>query len=63
MNKQVKSGDTIKCNNLIVVIDKIFYQDYYNGDYDIEFIDTNNNYRHYKSFFDGGTIEKAVKND
>ena len=65
--KQVEKGDKITAKidyrDHTYEIDKILYQDYAlkddfgNPDYwDIEFLDPNGNYHHYKSQFDKGYI-------
>lgn len=50
---KARKGDKIKCMGITVTIDRILYQDYWR-DWDIEFIDTAGNYRHWKQGFDGG---------
>ena len=48
-------GDRIRCKGIVVTIDRILYQDHWR-DWDIEFIDTRDNYRHSKQGFDGGEL-------
>lgn len=63
-DREAKVGDRIRCMNIECTIGKIFYNDRYVSKkdgvyevfYDIEFLDTNNNYRHWKSYFDGGKL-------
>ena len=59
-------GDVIICQGIKATIKNILYYDRYvqmneaeefGIYYDIEFIDTNGKYRHWKSYFDGGKIE------
>lgn len=62
--REAKAGDIIKAKGITATIKEIFYQDFYPSDrndgscdWDIEFKDTNDNYRHWKQYFDGGKIE------
>lgn len=48
-------GDKVACMGIVVTIGKILYQDFWR-DWDIEFIDTAGNYRHWKQGFDGGRL-------
>lgn len=65
--KKVEVGDKISCQGITCTVGEIFYSDRYveekNGKYevfyDVEFKDTNNNYRHWKSYFDGGKLLTA----
>lgn len=62
--RKAQKGDQINCQGLTCTIDEIYYSDRYveekDGDYhifyDIEFIDTRGEYRHWKSMFDGGHL-------
>lgn len=61
--RKAKSGDIITSKGIKATIKDIHYQDYYKSDrndgscdWDIEFTDTNGNYRHWKQYFDGGDI-------
>lgn len=56
-----KVGDIVKANDISATIAKIFYQDFNEGQWDIEFVDTNEIYRHWKSCFDGGVIVRPIK--
>lgn len=51
-----KPGDKIRCQGFTVTIKEIHYQYYDDGFWDIEFTDTNGNYRHWKQYFDGGEL-------
>ena len=51
-----KPGDLIRIANVTVKIAKIFYQEYYRGVWDIEFIDNYGIYRHWKQLYDGGVL-------
>lgn len=53
-------GDKIRCMGITVTIDRILYQDHWR-DWDIEFIDTADNYRHWKQYFDGGELIPGEK--
>lgn len=59
--KNVKRGDRIHCNGITVEIGKVVYQDYYAGTWDIEFFDTQGNYRHWKQALDGGHLVRQKK--
>jgi hypothetical protein len=55
--KEAKVGDQIRAKGLLVTIGRIFYQEWYErSGWDIEFIDTDDNYRHWKQQFDGGEL-------
>ena len=53
--KTAKIGDVINCMGMSVTITHIFYQEHYEY-WDIEFLDSNNNYRHWKQCYDGGEL-------
>ena len=59
---KVRPGDVIKALGITAVIDKILYQEhheatkYHEEEWCVEFIDTNGNYRHYRSWLDGGEV-------
>ena len=56
-------GDSISALGYTFEVDKIIYQDCFNGNYDIEFLDPSGGYHHWKSEFDGGhIIPKERKN-
>lgn len=65
--KDAKVGDKIKCQGITCTIGEIFYYDKFVEEldgvekvfYDIEFRDTNGNYRSWKSIFDGGVLIPA----
>jgi hypothetical protein len=58
--KNVK-GATIHCMGLSVVVDKVLYAHHENIGWDVEFIDTAGQYRHWKQWDDGGNIEFPTK--
>ena len=55
MRDSVK-GATIICGGIVAVVDKVFYAYKEREGWDIEFIDTNGNYRHWKQWDDLGVI-------
>lgn len=52
---RARKGYCIACMGVTVTIEKILFQDFYK-DWDIEFIDTEGNYRHWKQSIDGGKL-------
>ena len=62
--RMARVGDKISAKGITCTIGEIFFNDRYvekkDGEYtvfyDIEFKDTNGNYRHWKSYFDGGKL-------
>lgn len=67
LEKKISVGDSIIAMGIRAKIKELFYSDRYvemkDGKYqifyDVEFIDTNGIYRHWKSYFDGGHVEFA----
>lgn len=56
MEKMIaKIGDVVNCMGLSVTIAHIFYQEF-DEHWDIEFLDTNGCYRHWKQLWDGGEL-------
>ena len=56
-------GDSISALGYTFEVDKIIYQDCFDGYYDVEFLDPSGGYHHWKSEFDGGhIISKERKN-
>ena len=63
---EVRPGDVIKAHGITAVIDRILYQEHHEGfvsrhyttpeEWCVEFFDTNGNYRHYRSWLDGGEV-------
>ena len=59
---KANNGDKITACGITVTIKDIIYQDYYFDrwdnleSWDIEFHDNNGNYRHWKSYLDGGKL-------
>ena len=63
----IRSGDTIRSRFLAYTVEKILFQDWYGPredvppcsdmwGYDIEFIDTDGYYHHWKQNMDGGDV-------
>lgn len=56
---EAKKGDKVRCMGITATIDKILYQEFWDRyGWDIEFIDTCGNYRHWKQYDDGGLLIK-----
>ena len=51
-------GDSITALGYTFEVGKIIYQDCFDGNYDVEFLDSHGGYHHWKSEFDGGRIIK-----
>ena len=49
-------GDSITALGHTFEVAQIIYQDCYDGNYDVEFLDPRGGYHHWKSEFDGGHI-------
>ena len=49
-------GDKITALGHTYAVACVIYQDYYKGNYDVEFLDPNGGYHHWKSEFDGGYV-------
>lgn len=49
-------GDSITALGYTFEVAQIIYQDCYDGNYDVEFLDPRGGYHHWKSEFDGGRI-------
>lgn len=55
---KISVGDKISALGYTFEVGQIIYQDYYAGNWDIEFLDTDGGYHHWKSEFDGGRVIK-----
>ena len=55
---RVYVGDSITALGFTFEVGEIIYQDYFKGNYDVEFLDPRGGYHHWKSEFDGGHIIK-----
>lgn len=56
----LEPGDLIRCKGITVKIKEIHFQDDFGDDgFDMEFMDTNGNYRSWKQRFDGGYVLQA----
>ena len=61
MRDSVK-GATIVCGGIVAVVNKVLYAEYWDRyGWDIEFIDTEGNYRHWKQWDDLGVIHMPKK--
>ena len=58
-NVTIHPGDVISAMGLQFTVWRILYQDYYRGAYDVEFIDDQNRYHHWKQEDDGGTVTRS----
>ena len=56
---KVSVGDTICALGYSFTVGQIIYQDCFDGNYDVEFLDNHGGYHHWKSEFDGGHIVKG----
>lgn len=56
-------GDSISALGHTYIVGKIIYQDCFNGNYDVEFLDPSGGYHHWKSEFDGGCITPKNKKE
>ena len=55
-NNKIQVGDSISALGFTFEVAKIMYQDFYDGQWDVEFLDPKGGYHHWKSEFDGGKI-------
>ena len=53
---KIHVGDFISALGHIFKVGKIIYQYYYDGFWDVEFLDVYGDYHHWKSEFDGGEV-------
>ena len=53
---KIQVGDFISALGLTFEVAKIIYQDFYDDQWDVEFLDPNGGYHHWKSEFDGGKV-------
>ena len=56
LHDEICVGDSISALGLTFEVAKIMYQDFYGGQWDVEFLDPNGGYHHWKSEFDGGKV-------
>ena len=57
---KISIGDIICALGHYFIVGKIIYQDYYNGNWDVEFLDDDGGYHHWKSEFDGGFTVRGI---
>ena len=63
MRYMIEKGDLIKANGLSIRVDKVIHCDYfYPEGYEIDFIDTYGNRRHWRQWLEGGSVVKGNKN-
>lgn len=55
---KICAGDSICALGHTYKVGHIIYQDCYDGNYDVEFLDSTGGYHHWKSQFDGGHVIK-----
>lgn len=55
-------GATIECMGIEVTIEKVFYAYKEREGWDIEFVDSDGHYRHWKQWDDGGRLKKPLIN-
>lgn len=55
---KVEIGDKITALGYTFEVAQIMYQDYYQGCWDVEFLDPRGGYHHWKSIYDGGHVIK-----
>ena len=60
MMKTARIGDKVSCMGITAEIGKLYYSDHYDGQWDIEFVDTTGQYRHWKQIYDGGTYIRTL---
>lgn len=60
MTKLLFPGDKVVARGKMFTVYIILAQDYYNGAWDVEFLDEKGNYHHWKSDYDGG---EAIRQD
>ena len=51
---EAEKGDRIHAHGITVTIDKLYYSEFLDGTWDIEFVDSDGHYRHWKQYYDGG---------
>ena len=56
---RIHPGDQITALGLTFTVWSILYQDHCGGTYDVEFIDDQDRYHHWKECHDGGTVTRS----
>ncbi len=56
----LKSGDIVVVGGWPYKVTEVWSQDYYKGVWDVEFIDSQHCYHHWKSDEDGGKVIKVI---
>ena len=55
---RIHPGDQITALGMTFTVWSILYQDHCGGTYDVEFIDDQDRYHHWKECYDGGTVTR-----
>lgn len=58
-SKTIYPGDAITASGMTFTVWNILYQDAAAGSYDVEFIDDQDKYHHWKQEYDGGTVTRS----
>lgn len=58
---KIHPGDQITALGITATVWRILYQDHCLDSYDVEFIDDQGHYRHWKECYDGGTVTRSGK--
>ena len=56
---KIRPGDQITALGMTFTVWSILYQDHYDDAYDVEFIDDQDRYHHWKECEDGGTVTRS----
>lgn len=56
---KIHPGDQITALGITATVWSILYQDHCGGTYDVEFIDDQDRYHHWKECYDGGTVTRS----
>lgn len=54
-------GDMIYYNDTLYTVGKVLFRDFFEGTWDVEFLDAEGNYHHWEQASDGGRIIKGRK--
>ena len=59
--KGIKKGDKIYCMGITVTVAKVIFDDCFHGYWDVDFIDTDGNHRHWSQYYDEGFLIRKKK--